>query len=65
MLVRSTLLVESLLAMFWILTDRRGRINCGCHRLNEGFYRLEANLATATNNLLPKSDKKFDRGDMR
>jgi len=55
MLVRSTLLVESLLAMFWILTDRRGRINCGCHRLNEGFYRLEANLATATNNLLPKS----------
>jgi len=30
--------------------------NCGCHRLNEGFYRLGTNLATATNNLLPKSE---------
>jgi len=48
--------MESLLAVFWILKNRRGRINCGCHRLNKGFYRLEANLATATNNLLHKSE---------
>ena len=37
-------------------TDVAGS-NCGCHRLNEGFYRLGANLATATNNLLPKSER--------
>jgi hypothetical protein len=52
-------LVESLLAIFWILKNRRGQINCGCHRLNKGFYRLGANLATVTNNLLPKSDTNF------
>ena len=33
------------LAIFWILEDRRGRIKFGYHRLNEGFYRLGANLS--------------------